>query len=126
MVKNPELDALFFSTNYLGVLGIDALQQSKLSVPSDIAMVCFDDNDLFRLLTPSVTVAAQPIPEIATRAIELLIRMINKEQKQDKKIGEIIKPTIIIRDSSPPKKSNRLTGVIKKRSLPAMNRPVLK
>ncbi len=101
---NPELDALFFATNYLGVLGIEAIQQCKMKIPSDIAVVSFDDNDLFRLLTPSITVAAQPIREIATTAIELLLKLINKEQKPSKIIGEIIQPAIIIRNSSPKKK----------------------
>ena len=102
--NNPELDALFFATNYLGVLGIEALQQCGLTIPEDIAVVSFDDNDLFRLLTPSITVAAQPIKEIATRSIELLLKVIKKEQKQVKLIGEVIEPTVIIRNSSPKKK----------------------
>lgn len=102
--KNPKLDALFFATNYLGVLGIEALQRSNLSIPSDMAMVSFDDNDLFRLLTPSITVAAQPIQEIATKSIGLLFKIINREQKQQKPIGEVIKPSIIVRNSCPTKK----------------------
>jgi len=108
LANNPNLDALFFATNYLGVLGIEAIQQAKLSVPSDIAVVCFDDNDMFRLLSPSITVASQPIKEIATRAIDLLIKIINKEQKEDKKNGEIINPSIIIRESSARNKTYKL------------------
>ncbi len=103
LVKNPDIDALFFATNYLGVMGIEALQQSNLNIPADIAVVSFDDNDLFRLLSPSITVAAQPIEEIATESIQLLLRIIKKEQKPLKTVGEIIKPKIIIRNSSPKK-----------------------
>ena len=103
LVKNPDIDALFFATNYLGVIGIEALQQSNLNIPADIAVVSFDDNDLFRLLSPSITVAAQPIEEIATESIQLLLRIIKKEQKPLKTVGEIIKPKIIIRNSSPKK-----------------------
>jgi len=101
--SNPNLDAIFFATNYLGVLGIEALQKSNLRIPEDMAVVSFDDNDLFRLMTPSITVAAQPIRELATRSIHLLLKIINKEQKQDSLVGEIIKPAIIIRKSSPRK-----------------------
>lgn len=103
ILKNPELEALFFATNYLGVLGIEALQQSKIKIPSDLAVVCFDDNDLFRLFTPSITVAAQPIHEIATKAIALLMKIISKEQKKDTVSGEILNPHILIRNSCPPK-----------------------
>lgn len=108
LLKNPALDALFFATNYLGVLGIEALQRNKRNIPADIAVVCFDDNDLFRLLTPSITVAAQPISEIATRSIGLLLKIIEKERKQDRWIGEVIQPEIIVRNSSPKKKGKTI------------------
>ncbi len=110
--QNPELDALFFATNYLGVMGIEALQKCKRKIPDDIAVVSFDDNDLFRLLSPSITVAAQPIRDIATQSIDMLLKIINKEQKYAKTVGEIIKPEIIIRESSP-KKVGKLKVVAK-------------
>jgi len=112
VLQNPNLDALFFATNYLGVLGIEALQKCKLNIPSDIAIVSFDDNDLFRLLTPSITVAAQPIHEIATASINLLLKIINKELRSSHTTGEVIKPVIIVRNSSPKK-------INKKNSRPA-------
>jgi LacI family transcriptional regulator len=74
---NPQLDALFFATNYLGVAGIEAIQQAELKIGEDIAVVCFDDNDIFRLLNPSITVSAQPIREIAIQSIDLLLKAIN-------------------------------------------------
>ena len=104
IINNPKLDALFFATNYLGVQGIEALQLCNLKIPEDIAVVSFDDNDLFRLLTPSITVSAQPIKEMATKSIDMLLRIINKEQKLSKPTGEVITPNIIIRNSTPPKK----------------------
>lgn len=107
LTKYPNLDALFFATNYLGVLGIEAIQKTGLQIPADIAMVSFDDNDLFRLLTPSITVAAQPIKDIATKSIELLLKLIRKDQKQQKVVGEIVQPSIIVRDSCPQKKNKK-------------------
>lgn len=103
--NNKELDALFFATNYLGVMGIEALQKVNLNIPNDIAVVSFDDNDLFRLLTPSITVASQPIHEMATKSIEMLLRIIKKEQRLTENRGEVIKPEIIVRESSPFKKA---------------------
>lgn len=98
--SDPKIDAVFFTTNYLGILGLEALRKKKLQIPADIAVVCFDDNDLFRLFTPSITVAAQPIKEIATSCIGQLIKLINGEIAENKTTGLTIKPTIIIRDSS--------------------------
>ena len=95
------MDAVFFATNYLGLLGIEAIQLNKLKIGKDIGMVSFDDHDVFRLMTPSITVAAQPITEIASKTIELLLKKLEKGKKQTKTVIEIIKPHIIIRNSSP-------------------------
>ena len=104
--KNTNLDALFFGTNYLGVYGLEAIQNCGLQIPSDLAVVSFDDNDLFRLTTPSITVSAQPIEEMASQSIELLLKLINKEQKNVSLVRKIIKPKLIIRNSSLPRKEN--------------------
>jgi LacI family transcriptional regulator len=101
---NKELDSLFFATNYLGIYGLEALQKNKLKIPNDIAVVSFDDNTLFKLNTPSITVASQPIEEIAATSIELLLKNINKKGKAPKCVSVLLKPTIIIRNSSTRKK----------------------
>ncbi len=53
--NNPDLDALFFATNYLGLLGIESLQQLNMTIPKDVAMLSFDDHDVFRLFPPGIT-----------------------------------------------------------------------
>ncbi|MEP7259084.1 MAG: LacI family DNA-binding transcriptional regulator [Flavitalea sp.] len=110
LIKNPDLDAIFFSTNYLGVIGIEALQLQKRKIPQDIAVVCFDDNDLFRLMAPSITVAAQPMNELAIQSIYLLLKMIKKAKPNRLPEKVTLEPTLIIRNSSPLKikKSSRV------------------
>ncbi|MEJ7768683.1 MAG: substrate-binding domain-containing protein [Chitinophagaceae bacterium] len=56
-----QLDALFFATNYIGVYGLQAINSLHLKIPVDLAIVSFDDHDLFRLHSPSITVIAQPV-----------------------------------------------------------------
>lgn len=103
--KRKGLDALFFATNYLGVFGIEALKKVKIKIPYDMAVVSFDDNDLFRLFTPSITVAAQPIREIAVAAIDLLLALIQSGANSNESSGKIISPVLIQRESSPQKLS---------------------
>ena len=98
--ENPALDALFFATNYLGVHGIEALKQLGKSMPEDLAVVSFDDNDLFRLFTPSITVASQPLKQIAVETIELLLRLIENEVKHEAPISKVLEPELIERQSS--------------------------
>lgn len=98
--ENADLDALFFSTNYLGVHGIEALKQLGKSMPDDLAVVSFDDNDLFRLFTPSITVASQPIRQIAVETIELLLRLVENDLKHEIPINKVLEPELIERQSS--------------------------
>ena len=68
-----DCDALFFLTNYLGVLGIEATKKLKMRIPQDKAFLCFDDNDIFRLYNPTISVIRQPICEIGQQAMAALI-----------------------------------------------------
>jgi LacI family transcriptional regulator len=68
-----DCDALFFLTNYLGVLGIEAAKKRNIRIPEDKAFLCFDDNDIFRLYTPTISVIRQPICEIGQQAMAALI-----------------------------------------------------
>jgi LacI family transcriptional regulator len=67
------LDAVFFLTNYLGVLGIEAIKKLRIKVPEELAVLCFDDNDIFRLYTPTISVIRQPIEAIGQKAMAALI-----------------------------------------------------
>ncbi|HMH24751.1 MAG TPA: LacI family DNA-binding transcriptional regulator [Puia sp.] len=68
-----EIDAVFFLTNYLGVLGVEAIKNSGIRVPEQMAVLCFDDNDIFRLYTPTISVIRQPIEKIGQQAMSALI-----------------------------------------------------
>jgi LacI family transcriptional regulator len=67
------IDAVFFLTNYLGVLGIEAIKGMQIKVPDQVAVLCFDDNDIFRLYTPTISVIRQPIEAIGQQAMCTLI-----------------------------------------------------
>ncbi|HEY4064097.1 MAG TPA: substrate-binding domain-containing protein [Puia sp.] len=66
-------DAVFFLTNYLGVLGIEAIKDLEIKIPEQLAVLCFDDNDIFRLYNPTISVIRQPIEEIGQKAMFALI-----------------------------------------------------
>ena len=96
----PEMDAIFFATNYLGIQGLECIQEEGLQMPGDIAMICFDDHDLFRLFPKGITAIQQPIDEIAKKAISLLIKQLGNGQH--KKVCEQVKllPQLIKRGST--------------------------
>lgn len=74
---NPQLDAVAFATNYLGVFGLKSIRNLNLKIPEKLAVLCFDDNDIFDLHTPSITVIEQPIEEMAKKAVSILMGFLN-------------------------------------------------
>ncbi|RYY57114.1 MAG: LacI family transcriptional regulator [Chitinophagaceae bacterium] len=98
--ENTDLDAVFFATNYLGIFGLESVGQLGLAVPSDLAIVCFDDHDIFRLMVPGITCVRQPIEEIATAAIDLLIRQLEEDETIGEDMHQFKLPSLVIRNST--------------------------
>jgi LacI family transcriptional regulator len=71
--KEKNLDAILFSTNYLGVSGLKTMRSIGTRIPEDVSVIVFDDHDLFELHNPSITAIAQPLEEIADKVINLLL-----------------------------------------------------
>lgn len=82
LCENTKLDAVIFGTNYLGISGLEAISQLKLKIPRDIAVISFDDHDLFRIHKPSITVIAQPIEEIAQTVIDRLLMQLKTDDNK--------------------------------------------
>ncbi len=65
--------AIFTVNNLAAVGSIRAIRERGLTVPDDVAVVCFDDIELAALLHPFLTVMAQPAETFGTIAAQLLI-----------------------------------------------------
>jgi LacI family transcriptional regulator len=100
--ENKKLDAIIFSTNYLGVAGLEAVNKLNLKIPKDIAVVSFDDNDLFRINKPAISVVAQPIEEIAKTVIDTLLAKLQNSTARKKAAAKTItlSTSLIVRESS--------------------------
>ena len=94
------VEAIFFATNYLGLVGLETLQLMRLRIPDDVAVICFDDHDLFRLYPPGITVIAQPVAAIAKTAVQLLVAQLSGKQGRSKKNQLRLAAKVIIRGSS--------------------------
>jgi LacI family transcriptional regulator len=78
--KHKQIDALFFTTNYLGTLGLQSIKELELNIPGDLAMISFDDNEIFSLYPPGITTIQQPTYEIAKSAIGLLLSQMGSDK----------------------------------------------
>ncbi len=79
MAHAPRPTALFGANNFITIGIIKALQDLKLNVPGDVSVVGFDDLPESMLLSPFLTVAAQPAYDMGRMATELLLKRISGE-----------------------------------------------
>jgi LacI family transcriptional regulator len=96
--QHPELDAVVFATYYLGVVGLAAIRSLKLRIPEDIAVISFDDHDVFSSYAPEITAIQQPIEEIGSTAVKILLGEMGLAKKV-KKQQVMIKAKLIKRAS---------------------------
>lgn len=97
---NRSLDALFFVTNYLTIAGLQALQRLNRKIPGDIAVLSFDDHDIFSIYPPGISAIRQPIERIGHDAVELLMDYLKSPQVLAKRVHQFIPGELIERGST--------------------------
>ncbi|UCS92076.1 LacI family transcriptional regulator [Echinicola marina] len=96
--KKP--DAIFCFADILAIGVMAAAKKLNISIPQELAIVGFGNDDIGRFVTPSLTTMAQPSFEMGKLAAELIMNEINDEEKYCSRREEIIRPQLIIRESS--------------------------
>jgi LacI family transcriptional regulator len=97
---NPQLDALFFATNYLAILGLESINRLKMSIPQDIAVISFDDHDIFRIYPPGITSIQQPVEAIAKKAVALLMDQCESTENKITSTAVELAAKLIVRGST--------------------------
>ena len=91
--------AIVASTDVLAIGAIHAACQTGLDVPGQVSIVGFDDLPMAEYTTPTLTTVRMPIAEMAAAGVRAAIG-----EGDDRKATtvEILRPTILIRESSGP------------------------
>ena len=71
--------ALFTTNNAATIWVIEALQELKIEMGRDVALVGFDDVPFFSLISPPVTAICQPAADLGSIAARLLLQRIKGE-----------------------------------------------
>nr|WP_256449954.1 substrate-binding domain-containing protein [Chitinophaga sp. GbtcB8] len=100
LVANPKLDAVLFGAVQAGACGLKAMTQLKMKVPQDLAVISFDDHDIFELFATPVTAIAQPIEKIAHKVISLLLDRLDAENGAGVVKEIVLKTRLKVRASS--------------------------
>ena len=94
--KRP-VDAIFFATNTLGIIGLKHLNRLNIKVPGDISVVVFDESEIFDFFYCPLTYVKQPLAELAKKSVTILVEEIANPSSVAKKIN--FQAELVIRDS---------------------------
>ena len=91
--SEDKVQAIFTSNNSIAIACLNSFSKFNISFPKDIALLSFDDIDLFKINNPPITAVAQPVEVIGEKAVEILLDDILKKGNALKR--EIILHTIL-------------------------------
>lgn len=98
--ERSDVDAVLFSTNYMAIRGLEAINRLELAVPADIGVVAFDDHDAFKLHKPPITAVAQPTEAIANQVISVMLRLLEAGSKTMQADTIVLPTNLIVRNST--------------------------
>jgi LacI family transcriptional regulator len=91
--------ALYATNNNIAKACLHHLQRMHKRIPEDIALLSYDDIDLFEFCHPPVTAVEQPIDIMGEKGLDILLKLI-KGTPQDKPVQQItLAARIVIRTS---------------------------
>jgi LacI family transcriptional regulator len=92
-------DAILFTTNKLGVLGIECLRELGKKIPEDFTIISFDDTDAYKVACTSISALVQPLEEMSIEATRILLKMIDDEYAPGEYENIMLDVDFIFRDS---------------------------
>ena len=98
--NNKDLDAIIFGTNGIGTCGLKVIRNMSIRIPDDVAVISFDDHDVFELYSPSITAIAQPVEEIAANTINILLSKLDSSNPNTDQKKVTLQNDLIYRGSS--------------------------
>ncbi len=98
--KDPPT-ALFAASNLVAIEVLRELQRRALRIPSQMALVCFDDFSAATLVKPMITVVQQPVSDIGHQAATMLLDRLKEPQHDQNARSEhvILSTRLLIRGS---------------------------
>lgn len=100
LAQNPQLEGLFFATNYLAFEGLAAITNLKKKIPQELRVISFDDHYFFNLYQPGITAIEQPLELIADKLMESMLCQLDKEPSKRVLLKTVLPNSLHVRGSS--------------------------
>ncbi len=72
--------AIVCYNDLVAIQAVSIANQLGIKIPDELAIIGFDDITATRLIVPPLTTIAQPIEQLATKAVEMLVNLIENKQ----------------------------------------------
>ena len=95
------VDAIIFTTNKLGVFGIQAIREMDKKIPEDIAVISFDDSEVYATAFTSITAVKQPLKQMSKEAVRIILKAINSNNLKFDYEQIALDVSFIVRESCP-------------------------
>ncbi|SKC42593.1 LacI family DNA-binding transcriptional regulator [Maledivibacter halophilus] len=92
-------EALFVANDLMAIGAMDAIKDTGLSIPKNIAVVGFDDIRMASLVEPKLTTISQPVYKMGLIGARLLIENIEDSKEDDFKQKIFLQPKLKVRKS---------------------------
>ncbi len=104
LVQNNPAQAYFCGDDVLTIGALSAAIDSGLKVPEDVGLLGLNDMEMARWENISLTTIHQPIRQIVTSSIELMVAMLNEPDRYPE--ARIFPCSIVERDTLRPALAN--------------------
>lgn len=91
-------DGIFVFNDIAAAITMSYIAKKGLKIPDDIQVIGFDNSYLCELLSPKLSTVEQPFDKISKECVDTLIKMINKEEIEEKTIR--VKTNVVLREST--------------------------
>ncbi|MCE6992141.1 LacI family DNA-binding transcriptional regulator [Dyadobacter sp. CY323] len=98
LASENRVEALIFATYGLAINGLKYINELRLKVPSDLAIVSFGQAEVFDLYYCPITYLRQPLEMLGKTAVEYLLARLKNPEEEVKQI--LMEAKLIARDSS--------------------------
>ncbi len=78
LLSSSKVSAVLAANNVMTMGVVKCLQDHKRTIPSDVAVIGFDDYEWAKITTPSLTMIKQPSFELGVKAAEAILRRIEE------------------------------------------------
>ncbi|MFJ6440385.1 LacI family DNA-binding transcriptional regulator [Streptomyces sp. NPDC091649] len=98
LADRPDLDGVFIASDLMALGALPVLLRAGREVPSDVAVVGFDDSSAAAACDPPLTTVRQPVEEMAAEMARSLLRQIGEPDGPSPAV--LFPPTLVRRESA--------------------------